>query len=206
MEKIAVIFDLLGVITEESMFATDVVYPIIKDKISYDLFKKKYLLYAIGIIKRDEFWDFICSNDEIKFFEEKIIKKTKITTGVKDTIKKLLRMDCKLYLATEIPREWGQMLLKKANINNTFKKEFYSSDLMTTKPFMEFYKIVFKNIGNQRIYYVDDTLINLIAAKRYKEHKTIFYNLKNKIDRKKITDYAINNLKELIDICKTKKS
>ena len=203
-EKI-IIFDLLGVITKESMFATNIVYPMVKDKISYDLFKKKYLLYATGAISRDDFWEFICLKKEIKNFEEKIIKKTILTSGIKKLMDDLIILGFELYLATEIPRSWGELLLEKGEVKKIFKKKFYSSDLLTTKPFYSFYKKVFKNIRGGEVYYIDDTLINLIAAQKIKLHNTIYYTSEKKFSSQKEINYEVNNLKEVKEICKIKK-
>ncbi|NCT54989.1 HAD hydrolase-like protein [Candidatus Falkowbacteria bacterium] len=204
MEKI-IIFDLLGVITKEPMFATNIIYPLVKDKISYDLFKKKYLLYAIGTIEKKDFWEFICTNSSIEKFENRIIKETIITFEIKKIINDLVSSGCVLYLATEIPKRWGELLLEKAGIKAVFKKKFYSSDLLVTKPFSDFYKKVFKEIKGDEIYYIDDTLINLIAAKKIKKHTAIYYSIESDQASCKEMDYKINNLKKIIEICGIKK-
>lgn len=204
MKKI-IIFDLLGVITKEPMFATNIIYPLVKDKISYDLFKKKYLLYAIGAIEKKDFWEFICTNSSIEKFENRIIKEAIITFEIKKIINDLVSSGCVLYLVTEIPKRWGELLLKKAGIKDIFKKKFYSSDLLATKPFSNFYKKIFKQIKGDEIYYIDDTLINLIAAKKIKNHTTIYYSTENKTVLCKEINYKINNLKKIIEICGIKK-
>jgi len=204
MEKI-IIFDLLGVITKEPMFATNIIYPLVKDKISYDLFKKKYLLYAIGAIKKKDFWEFICKNNNIEKFEDKIIKETLLTFEIKKIINDLVSSGCVLYLATEIPKRWGELLLKKAEIKDIFKKKFYSSDLLVTKPFSDFYKKIFEQIKGNEIYYIDDTLINLIAAKKIKNHTTIYYSTESDSILCKEINYKIDNLKKIIKICGIKK-
>lgn len=205
MSKKIVIFDLLGVITRESMFATNIVYPMVKDKISYDLFKKKYLLYATGSISRNDFWEFICLKKDIKKLEKRIVQKTLLTPEIKKVMNDLTVLGCELYLATEIPRSWGELLLEKGGVRKIFKKKFYSSDLLITKPFFSFYKKVFKNIRDGEVYYIDDTLINLIAAQKIKSHNTVYYTSERKISSRKEINYNINNLKELKEICKIKK-
>lgn len=204
MEKI-IIFDLLGVITKEPMFATNIIYPLVKDKVSYDLFKKKYLLYAIGAIEKKDFWEFICTSSSIEKFENRIIKETILTFEIKKIINDLVSSGCVLYLATEIPKRWGELLLKKAGIKDIFKNKFYSSDLLVTKPFSDFYKKIFKQIKGDEIYYVDDTLINLIAAKKIKNHTTIYYSTENNPVLCKEINYKINSLKKIIEICGIKK-
>ena len=205
MHKKIIIFDLLGVITTESMFATNIVYPMVKDKISYDLFKKKYLLYAMGVIGRKEFWEFICAPKEIMKFEKKIIQKTTLTPGVKKIMSDLLASEYILCLATEIPKEWGELLLKKAGIKHMFKRKFYSSDLRFTKPFAKFYKIVFGSIRNNEIFYIDDTLVNLVAAQKVKKHCAILYSPINDVKIPESLNYKIDNLIKIKEICEIKK-
>lgn len=204
MNKKIVIFDLLGVITKEPMFATNIIYPMVKGKISYDLFKKKYLLYATGSISRNDFWEFICLRKDIEKFEKRIIKKTLLTPGIKKVMTDLAASGCELYLASEIPQRWGDLLLEKGGIKKIFKKKFYSSDLLTTKPFFSFYKKVFNNINNGEIYYIDDTLINLVAAQKIKSLNTVFFASKNKFSFRKEINFNIDNLKKLNEVCKIK--
>jgi|GEM_PF-2407154 len=195
--KKIVVFDLLGVITEESMFATKIIYPLIKKAISYDLFKKKYLLYAIRNISRKDFWKYICSEKEIDKLEEKIIDKTKITVGTKDVMSFLLKNNCDLYLATEIPKAWGEKILEKAGIDDIFKMKFYSSDLKATKPLPAFYEKVFNKTNSSEIFYVDDVDVNLLAAKEIRNIRTIFYNAKSRLIADKRIDYKINSINSL---------
>lgn len=205
MLKKIIIFDLLGVITKEPMFATNIVYPIVKDRVSYNLFKKKYLLYATGAINRKEFWEFICAPKEIVKFEKKIFQKTKLTPEIKKIMSDLLASGYILYLATEIPKEWGELLLEKAGIKNMFKKKFYSSDLLSTKPFARFYKIVFESIGNNEIFYVDDTPVNLLAAQKVKKHCSILYSPMDDVKIPESLNYKVGNLIKIKEICEIKK-
>lgn len=68
-----------------------------------------------------------------------------------------------------------------------------------------FYKIVFQNIGKGDIYYIDDTLINLVSAQRLKKHNTVYYNLRGNFSFKDEVKFKINNLNKIIKICKSKK-
>jgi len=213
LNKIKIVFDLLGVITKEGLFATKVVYPFVQDKISYDLFKKKYLMYSLGIIEEHEFWEHISNKDQIDFLEEKILSKTEISPKINEIFCEFSKNDCDIYLATEIPRKWGELILKKAGLQNCFKQKFYSSDLKTTKPFEKFYDKVFDSLPFEKFYdkvfdsflkndslayYIEDTLINLIVAKPYGV-TTIYLTTKEATDEVDV-DYKITNVYDLLTI------
>ncbi|MBI5123546.1 HAD hydrolase-like protein [Candidatus Roizmanbacteria bacterium] len=200
--KIKVIFDLLGVITVEGFFATKIVYPLIQNKISYDLFKKKYLMYSVGIITEDEFWDYIATADQIDFIEKQILDKTEITPKIQEVFHKLSKRDCDIYLATEIPRKWGELILEKAKLQNYFQGKFYSSDLKTTKPFKNFYDNIFNSISTKKsvVYCIDDTPINLTVAALY--GATTIYLTNTEVVNNN-AHYEITNIYNLVKIiCK----
>lgn len=195
-----IIFDLLGVITVEGMWATNIIYPLIRNNISYDLFKKKYLLYSLGLISGSDFWEYICkeyicNKKDIKIIEKKIIKKTKITPGIQRIIASCKKSGFRVYLVSEIPERWGQMIIRKAKLSNYFNKKYFSSTLGSTKPFKIFYKSVLKDLPiNNIIYYVDDSFVNVIAAKKMMGAIGILYS-------KKITKHSdiavINKIDDL---------
>ncbi len=204
--KAKVILDLLGVISQEGMFATKIVYPLIEDVISYDLFKKKYLLYSLGIITEYEFWEHITSSKEkISKIERKILKETYITPNVYNVCNQILKQGNNLYLASEIPKKWGELIIEKAGLKDWFTKKFYSSDLKVTKPFRGFYDRVFNPLieENKKIYYIDDTAINLKVAFMYGV-KTIYFDSKmSKPSRGIFINYTARKMEDILEIlCK----
>lgn len=170
------IFDLLGVITVEGMWATKVFFPLLNN-VSYDLFKKKYLLYSLGLISRDDFWEYLVERvQQVGAIERKVIKKTVINEGVKKAIIDLKNNGFKIYLASEINERWGRMILKKAGIKHLFDGLYFSSSMLTTKPFKEFYKCIAADLSDsEEIYYLDDSLTNVLAAKKVLKSKGLFF-------------------------------
>jgi len=161
MEKINIFFDLFGVITSEGYFATNVFYPLVKDRVNYDLFKKKYLVFCLGIISDDDFWEGIEINGDRDVILQRVFHKTYLNEDVCMLIKEL--KECHdLYIASEVPRAWAIEIIRKAGLENCFKKYFFSSDLKITKPFSGFYKSIIECVGgsNKNIF-IDDTLDNL---------------------------------------------
>jgi FMN phosphatase YigB (HAD superfamily) len=178
MERI--VFDLIGVLTKESYFATKTLYPLIKDKISYDQFKKRYILYCVGLISNKEFWEDVVEEEKIAKFEHKLFKNiVKYDNTLISLIKELEKEGMYLYLASEIPHEWGDLMLKILGIESSFRNKFYSSKIRHTKPFLKFFKKVFESdeLKDKDLFYIDDTEVNLKAISKYKfTVKTILYS------------------------------
>lgn len=196
MEKI--VFDLIGVITEESYFASKVLYPLIKDHLSYDRFKKRYLLYCIGNITNDEFWEDVIPEKKIAKFEDVLFDKfVKYNKPLINFIKRLNKDGRHLYLASEIPQRWGDLILKSVGLDSCFKKKFYSSKIGHTKPFLGFFGKIFasRDFVGKKIIYIDDTGENLVAIRKYKfPVKTILYAKNNSGYR---CDFKVKNIVEL---------
>ncbi|PIR66337.1 MAG: hypothetical protein COU51_04455 [Parcubacteria group bacterium CG10_big_fil_rev_8_21_14_0_10_36_14] len=178
MERI--VFDLIGVLTKESYFATKTLYPLIKDKISYDQFKKRYILYCVGLISNKEFWEDVVEEEKIAKFEHKLFKNiVKYDNTLISLIRKLEKEGAYLYLASEIPHKWGGLMLKMLGIESSFKRKFYSSKIRHTKPFLKFFKEVFESndLKDKDFFYIDDTEANLRVISKYKfTIKTILYS------------------------------
>lgn len=164
MERPKIIFDLFGVITAEPFFATNVVFPVLQDQIDHNLFKKRYILYCVGMITRDEFWDGIASGGEIALREAKIYAATASNREMLDFIKQVSTTH-DLAIASEAPSSWANAILNQYGVAGYFKQLFFSSDLHATKPFHSFFKHVFT--AGEPVLYIDDTLENVKAASQY---------------------------------------
>ena len=195
-----IIFDLLGVITTEGMWATEIVFPIVSySNINYDLFKKKYLLYSLGLINDDDFWEYICNKKDSILLEKKIIKKTHITPEINKIITYFKKKDFKIYLASEIPERWGKMILDKAKLTSMFDKTYFSSSVGLTKPFKKFYQYIYKDLSTADIiYYIDDSKINVLSAQTNMQAQSILYSPASAINNSK----EINKITELFHIIK----
>lgn len=165
MEKSKIVFDLFGVIAAEPYFATNVVFPLLEGRIDYNLFKKRYILYCVGMISRAEFWHDVAAEDEIYRMEQRIYAATRPHDDILKLIKDV-SSSYDLVVASEAPAEWANSILRSYGIIQDFSKLLFSSDLRATKPFKGFFDRVFTASENSTIY-IDDTLENLRAAKQY---------------------------------------
>lgn len=160
-------------------------------------------MYSLGIITEDEFWDHIATADQIDFIEKQILNNTEITPKIQTVFHDLYENNCVLYLATEIPRKWGELILEKAKLQNYFANKFYSSDLKITKPFKKFYYIIFNSISTKEsaVYCIDDTPINLTVAALY--GATTIYLTNMEVTNNTKAHYKITDICDLIKIiCK----
>lgn len=178
MKKIKIIFDLIGVVSKDGYIATNIIYPLVKDTISYELFKKKYLLYCIGNIENKDFWYGIVPESEINYIEHKIIDNVQINLDIASLINKYSSQNIDIYIASEIPTLWGNMILNKAKIFNSVKKKFYSSELKATKPLKNFYNNIFtpELFNDSLVLYIDDTEDNVRTAHIDYKVKSILFN------------------------------
>lgn len=198
MEKVNIFFDLFGVITSEGYFATNVFYPIVKDRISYDLFKKKYLLYCLGNISASDFWEGIEINNDRDLILENVLSVTLLNEDVCLLIKDL-KDKHNLYIASETPAVWADEIIRRGGIKDCFKYKFYSSDLKITKPFSGFYVKILESVsGNRKNIFIDDTIVNLDKVSSFGT-ETIYFN-QNDVKSGTVSHEEVINSKELREI------
>ncbi|HEX8974046.1 MAG TPA: hypothetical protein VF817_00990 [Patescibacteria group bacterium] len=198
MEKVNIFFDLFGVITSEGYFATNVFYPIVKDRIPYDLFKKKYLLYCLGNISDEDFWEGIEIDNDRDLIWENVLSATLLNDDICQLIKDF-KDKHDLHIASEAPAVWAEEIIRRGNINDCFRAKFYSSDLKITKPFSGFYAKILESVsGNRKNIFIDDTLVNLDKVSLFGS-ETIYFN-QNDIQSGTVSHKKVINSKELREI------
>jgi FMN phosphatase YigB (HAD superfamily) len=163
MEKIA-LFDFFGVVSSEPMFASSVLFPLLEQEMSYNLFKKKYLAYAFGVIEADEFWDGLSEMNRQKCTDA--IDGMKLNAQVVSLIKEQYSITSCM-IASEAPKEWIDRVLQSAGLMTEISGYFVSSEMKTTKPFKQFYRTVLDALPeNAQYVFLDDSIENVEAAKR----------------------------------------
>lgn len=168
MEKV-VLFDFFGVIAMEPMFATNVIYEHIKDEVDYNLFKKKYISFALGVIGEDEFWRGVSSSK--KDMISTLIRDMPLNESVLNLIVNLAdsNPNLQIMIASESPRQWIDTVLAANQLNLAFSGHYVSSDMGTTKPFDKYFKHIKDELlsSERRVFLLDDSAENVEAAKRY---------------------------------------
>jgi len=195
-DQTVIILDLMGVLYKEGLYVTKILYPILKNKISYNELKKRYTLYAVGSISNKEFWNDIFSNNaKTKEFEHGFLDSLKLNAGAVSMLKRI-RQRHKIILFSEIPNHWGKYLLKREDIGKYFDKILLSGDHHITKPYKKFFGILDSYThGSQNRFYIDDTLENLIVGKKHGYITVWFSNSKNQ--KQKFIDAYVENCNQI---------
>ena len=183
-------FDLIGVVFKERKIIKNVFmkfYP----NADYNLVKKQYKLYSIGMISHDEFWKIISLSPKN---EELFLKSMKLSVPIsffKDLMKRYT-----LAVISNLPKEWGYMSLKLNGLDDLFDYILISGKEKLWKPQREIYEKLVKisGIKAQEILFIDDKKIHLKGAKEV-GMKTVW--MKNEDNENFEPDFTINTLKEL---------
>ncbi len=203
--KKLLIFDMIGVLTNES-FLIKSMFQKLNPNIDIDKVQKHYDDYKINKINNKEFWENIGFKNNFVDFEKKLINEIKFR---KNTIKVLkeLKEKNELALLSNIPKEWGEMILKKYNLEKYFTEIIFSGNVGMKKPDIGIYKLLlkkFSNIKPSNIYFIDDQLKNLSVGKKMLM-QSIFFKNKDEKNINYIPDYVINNLGDIKNIILKKK-
>lgn len=195
-----VVIDLMGVIFREGQYVTKLLYPLVKKKISYHEFKKRYILFAIGNITREEFWDGLVPTETARSFETHFLTHLALNKNTAIILKKLAK-DNRLILFSEMPTVWGQSLLKHARLRQYFSTVIFSGDVGSTKPFKTMFLALMRNVKRDaNKYFVDDSLENILTAKKY-GFITVHYHQWNCARPREIdhTTTSLNQLEHIIN-------
>ncbi len=190
-----VAFDLMGVIFDESHIISNLLFPMLPEPKDYNFVKEKYNLYTEGKISNEEFWTNILKND-YKKFEKYYLDSLKLDVNY-DKIISYLKRKYKLGIISDLPKEWGDYLIKKFELDKIFDPITISGKVKVAKPNLKIYKIFQKEAGvsfNETIF-VDDRKSCLKSAKLL-GMKTVWLNREE--DKLDFTpDYTIKSLLEL---------
>lgn len=172
------IFDLGGVIVMPMQI--EKIYESFTWNISYESFKEKFTLSkeAIdlheGLITTEEYFCFIKKfiRDNISFIDFIEAYKKSKQNPYEDTIeiiKQLKKQGYKVHLLSNL-REIDFKLYQEKFDTTIFDKLFLSYELNLTKPKKEIYEYVITNLNTypEKIYFFDDSIDNVEAAKNCK--------------------------------------
>ncbi len=195
LKKKVVVFDLMGDIFKEGHIIKKSLFPMLNRKnikISYERLKDLYVKYTLGKISQENFDKFVPKEVERIFLDSIELDKDAFKI-----VKWLKKKGYLLGILSNIPKPWGDYLIKKFGLEKYFSVIIFSGEYGTRKPDEELYKIFVEKakVKPQNCYLIDDTLINLKAA-RFLLMKTI-WRRKEKQEIIFIPDYTITKLIEL---------
>lgn len=190
-----VIFDLMGNVFKEGHIVKNLLFPIaLKSgiKVEYEKLKELYVDYSLGKITQAEFRKIVPQDVEKSFLNS--IKLDEETLSVVEWLK---RKKCVLGILSNIPKEWGDYLVRKFELNKYFMTIVFSGEYGTRKPDEELYLIFMEKAKAkpQNCYLIDDKLINLREA-RFLLMKTIWRKTEEQ-EIQFIPDCIIENASDL---------
>jgi len=193
-------FDLMGTVFKEGRIIKNLLWPLIcneKNLMGYEDLKSIYESYSVGAINQSEFRKHIPVKVEETFLDSVILNH-----NILDILRWLKKKKFRIGILSNIPKEWGNYLMKKYHLDDYAEIIVFSGDYGVRKPDEELYRIFIKlaNTKPQNCFLVDDNLLNLREA-RHLRMKTIWKknNIKDLIF---VPDYIISKMEELKKIFK----
>jgi len=184
-------FDLNGVLLRSGHLVSENLMSFVNKP--YPFVKKKYILYSLGRISREEFWKAVGIPPEVG--EKKLAESVEINFDINWL--KSLKNNYRLAIFSNLPREWIDILLFDRIPKEMFDFVILSGDVGARKPDGKMYKSLLEKSGfsSNEILFIDDKKSNLMVAK---EIGMVTVWMKGKGDDAPFEpDFTIKNLSEL---------
>ncbi len=193
-----IVFDLMGNLFREGHIIHNLLLPILHReniKVDYKTLKNLYVEYSLGLVNRKEFHRIVPEKIEKEF-----LNSIELDNEAFKIIKWLKKKGLFLGVLSNIPKEWGDYLIRKFGLKKYFSVIIFSGEYGKRKPSEDLYKTLLDKIKvkPKNCYLIDDNLINLKEA-RFMLMKTIWI----KKEKQKIVfvpDYIITKFSELKNI------
>lgn len=142
-------------------------------------------------------------NDFNLFYQEELGKQVFFNDYAEEVLQKLGK-DYKQYAVTNGSKVAQSGKLKNSGLDKVFDGVFISEDLGYDKPNLEYFDLVFENIGSKNrdeYILIGDSLTSDMLGSNNAGIRNIWYNPKDFDNKASVkVDYTINNLKEVIEI------
>lgn len=195
-----IIFDMIGTLTTNPHLISQILH-LMMPSISIEKLRREYWDYRVSRIDKDTFWKNIgIPNSES--FEEKFLNNIHFKKGVLDMAKRI-KKNHKLAILSNIPKEWGDFLIKEYLLDSIFNEIVFSGDYKMKKPKVGLYKVLvkkFPSISTKNMFFVDDDLEDLKTGGRL-GMKTIWLK-SDQISDDYVPDHVIEDISEMESIVK----
>ena len=142
-------------------------------------------------------------NDFNLFYQEELGKQVFFNDYAEEVLQKLGK-NYKQYAVTNGSKVAQSGKLKNSGLDKIFDGVFISEDLGYDKPSLEYFDLVFENIGSKNkdeYILIGDSLTSDMLGSNNAGIRNIWYNPKDFDNKESVkVDYTINNLKEVIEI------
>ncbi len=194
-----IVFDIYGVIITSGHNIKDLLFPIFPQHKTHRYSRRVYHYYATNKISREIFWPQI--GDSQFTLENKFFYRHRLDKSFYQVIEYLNKKNKKLFILSNIPREWSDFLAKKFAFDKYFIGQLYSWQVGLRKPNPKIFQSLHKkfNLNISQTLFIDDNINNIRAAKSLGFITCWFDREKSKIDPLS-ADFKITSLKQLIEI------
>lgn len=193
-----VIFDMIGVLTTEPHLVSVTIRNLLPE-LDITKIKENYEQYKVGEIINFQFWQNLgIKNPEN--IENTLIDQIKLREEVPQLLESL-KDKVTLAILSNIPKEWGNSIIKKFKLTQYFDKILLSGDCGISKSNPKIYELLLKDlqhISPNNMFFIDDDPKKLKVSKNF-GIKTVWLN-KRKTDETYKPDFVINNLSEVTNI------
>jgi putative hydrolase of the HAD superfamily len=192
-----VVFDIYGVLVIKGHNIRDILFPLFKNHKTHRYSRIIYQQYATGNISQTDFWLKIGKSDYQKL-ETSFLKAHKIDKNLFSLLKIFRKKGLKLYVLSNIPREWSKYLIKKFYFKNIFSGEVYSWQTHSRKPELDNFNLLVNKykLNPKNTLFIDDKIPNIRSAKKF-GFITCWFNRENLNLHPFTADFIITNSKEL---------
>ena len=194
-----VVFDVMGVIISNPSLVKDGLYPLYKEKYSYEYVKGLYDDVRANPQGDSSLWQGLGELDH-DLARERFLNMYELTEGFVDFKNFLKENGFKMAILSNMPKEWGKFFYKKYNLSEDFNPMVFSGKVGVSKPdygkYIEFLKI--KDTNSSNILFIDDKLENLKSASLVSIKTVHFDRGKNEKDLDFIPDCTNTSFSELM--------
>jgi HAD superfamily hydrolase (TIGR01549 family) len=192
-----VAFDIMGVIITEPSMVRNGLYPIYKDKFSYDYIKGLYNKAKIDVDGDKVLWDGL-GVDDIESAREKFLTIFKKDSGFEEFRDYLSNRGLRKGVISNMPENFGDYFINKFKLNIDFDPILISADIGVAKPDYGKYDEFLNRakVRGDEVLFIDDKLKNLKMGKMFGFKTVQFY--RNEQEEDYMPDLVIESFKELM--------
>lgn len=158
----AVVFDLMGVVIDDALLIES--SPQLGSAAQFARLRSRYRRYENGSMSREAFWR---SYKNYPALEKRFLDRFRLGRGL-SSVAGALSSRYQLAVLSNMPKEWGEYLVEKLNLRESFSAIVLSGAVKASKPSERIYRILLRTIGvpAQECVFIDDRIRNLKPAAR----------------------------------------
>jgi putative hydrolase of the HAD superfamily len=171
-----VAFDIMGVILPNPSLVREGLYPIYKDRYSYEYIKELYNDVRSNVDGDRALWKGL-GIDEVELARKGFLDTFKVDENFQSFRDYLGKENIRKGVISNMPKEWGDYLVSKLKLSADFGPIILSGEIGIPKPDNGIYEefIERSGVNGKGVLFIDDKLENLIMAERF-GFKTVLFD------------------------------